>query len=798
MVQLSQEVEIALQVAMRDANTRGHELAGLEHLLRALLEDDGVDSCLRSCGADLVTIRSELDLVLANDFEVLEPPIETRPSLAFERVVQRAAMHVMGSGKDAVQGYNLLVAMYAEEESPAVFILECAGVSRLDIVSFISHGMSGVGAGKGSIGEGQGEMAEGAVGEGVAQDPLEAYCTELTELAEQGRLDEVIGREKELERAIHILCRRRKNNPVLVGEPGVGKTAVAEGLAQRIVKGDVPRTLREAKMFSLDLGALMAGTRYRGDFENRLKAVIDALGELESSVLFIDEIHMLIGAGATSGSAMDASNLLKPALQKGALRCVGATTFAEFRNRFDKDAALSRRFQKVDVDEPSRDDTLKILKGLKGRYEEFHNVVYLDEALSSAIDLSTRHIHDRKLPDKAIDVIDEAGAKVRIAWDAAQQSREGSAVPDQEKVPAESSHAESPHEESSLKVSSQNRATVTSENIEATIAMMAKIPSQKVSHDDRSSLHSLDEKLKKAIFGQEQAIDEVVAAIRLSRAGLRDGQKPIASFLFTGPTGVGKTELTKVLAEHLNITLTRFDMSEYMERHTVSRLIGSPPGYVGSEKGGLLTDAVYQNPHTVLLLDEIEKAHPDIFNLLLQVMDHAKLTDNNGRLTDFSQTILIMTSNVGARELATSAIGFGDATKSGADQKAFERFFSPEFRNRLDARVAFNALEPSAMASIVERALVDLESQVSEREVSIHLSSEAKDWLARRGYDATMGARPLERVIQEFLKKPLSELMLFGDLSEGGECQVDLDLTQDVLSDVGDKEVSGKLKLKVL
>ncbi len=741
---LSKDVEIAIRVALNDAHRRHHELATVEHLAYALLHDDETANVLRHCGADIKKLKDDFDRFLDNEVEQVDgDDYETTPSRGFQRVVQRAIMHVMGAGKEEVKGYNLLVAVFAEEDSHAAYLLRQHGVDRLDIVSYVSHGVSKlVGSDPAAPGDpervGGDEEDEGGGGSG---DPLEAFCTDLTRAARDGKLDALVGREKELLRTMHVLCRRRKNNPLFVGDSGVGKTALAEGLAQRIVRGDVPDLLKDAEIFSLDMGSLLAGTRYRGDFENRLKAVLKALDKKPKPVLFIDEIHTIVGAGATSGGSMDASNLLKPALQGGALRFMGSTTYKEFRQYFEKDRALARRFQKIDVDEPSEADCINILKGLQGRYEEFHGVTYDESAIVAAVKLSAKHLHDRKLPDKAIDLIDEAAAGLKL-------------LPREEGAPT---------------------PIVTEKEIEECVARMAQIPPKQVSVDDKQALKSLDGDLKKVVFGQDKAIEQVATAIKMSRAGLREPEKPIGAFLFTGPTGVGKTEVAKQLAKTLGISFLRIDMSEYMERHSVSRLIGAPPGYVGFDQGGILTDAINKTPHTVLLLDEIEKAHPEVFNILLQVMDHGKLTDNNGKPSDFRHVILIMTSNVGARELARSKIGFGDSNNVGADDNAYKTMFSPEFRNRLDARVQFDPLQPQAMEKIVDKFVRELEAQLADRSITLETTPVARQWLADKGYDKVMGARPLQRVIRDEVKRPLTEEILFGSLVNGGHAIIDLD-----------------------
>ncbi|MCB9642781.1 MAG: ATP-dependent Clp protease ATP-binding subunit ClpA [Myxococcales bacterium] len=745
---LSKSAEHAIQSALNDAYERRHEYATVEHLVYALCFDEETVKVIKHCGADIEKLREKLDRFLDGALEKLPKSydFDPQPSLGFQRVVQRAAMHTLGAGKEEVKGYNLLVAVYREEDSQAVYFLKQAGVDRLDVVSYISHGVSKI---SGSDPTAPGRLERMGISdmdeeEGVEGDPLEAFCTDLTKEAREGRLDALIGRDKELTRTIHILCRRRKNNPLYVGESGVGKTAMAEGLALRIIEGKVPKLLRDAELFSLDMGALLAGTRYRGDFENRLKAVLKSLEQKDNAVLFIDEIHTIVGAGATSGGSMDASNLLKPALQSGKLRCIGSTTYKEFRSYFEKDRALTRRFQKIDIHEPTEEDCLAILKGLKPRYEEFHGVIYDDAAIEAAVKLSSRYIHDRHLPDKAIDLIDEAAAGLKLETSDA----------DPDKVPM-------PH--------------VTEQLIEETVARMAQIPPKQVSVDDKESLRGLEPDLKKVVFGQDKAIEQVTMAIKMSRAGLREPEKPIGSFLFTGPTGVGKTEVAKQLAKTLGINFLRFDMSEYMERHAVSRLIGAPPGYVGFDQGGLLTDAITKTPHTVLLLDEIEKAHPDLFNILLQVMDHGKLTDNNGKPADFRHVILIMTSNVGAREMAQRRIGFGDVSNMSADKSAYERLFAPEFRNRLDGRIAFAPLQMEHMERIVEKFIKQLDAQLVEKQVTLSTTPEARAWLGKKGYDPSMGARPLARVIQDEVKKPLTEEILFGALEKGGHAVIDLD-----------------------
>jgi ATP-dependent Clp protease ATP-binding subunit ClpA len=744
---LSKDVEIAIRVALNDAHRRHHELATVEHLAYALLHDDETANVLRHCGADLKKLKEDFDKFLAEEVEQIEgDDFETTPSRGFQRVVQRAIMHVMGAGKEEVKGYNLLVAVYAEDDSHAAYLLRQHGVDRLDVVSYVSHGVSKLVGSEDRDPARDGERHPSPSGDedddsAGTGDPLQAFCTDLTQAARDGKLDALVGREKELLRCVHVLCRRKKNNPLFVGESGVGKTALAEGLAQRIVKGEVPDLLKDAEIFALDMGSLLAGTRYRGDFENRLKAVLKSLDARKKPILFIDEIHTIVGAGATSGGSMDASNLLKPALQSAQLRFMGSTTFKEFRQYFEKDRALARRFQKIDVDEPSEAECILILQGLQPKYEEYHGVSYAPEAIEAAVKLAAKHLHDRKLPDSAIDLIDEAAAGLKLV------SRPVDAPPPR----------------------------VMAFDIEETVARMAQVPPKQVSVDDKTALKSLEPDLKKVVFGQDKAIEQVAMAIKMSRAGLREADKPIGAFLFTGPTGVGKTEVAKQLAKTLGIGFLRIDMSEYMEAHSVSRLIGAPPGYVGFDQGGILTDAIHKTPHTVLLLDEMEKAHSEVFNILLQVMDHGKLTDNNGRPADFRHVVLIMTSNVGARELARSKIGFGDSLNIGGDDRAFKDMFSPEFRNRLDARIQFEPLLPAAMELIVQKFIKELETQLMDRSITLEATPRAKLWLADKGYDKVMGARPLQRVIRDEVKKPLTEEILFGALANGGHAIIDLD-----------------------
>ncbi|GAB5468712.1 MAG: ATP-dependent Clp protease ATP-binding subunit ClpA [Rhodospirillales bacterium] len=739
---LSNTLEQTLHRALGYANERRHEYATLEHLLLALSEDQDAVAVLKACGVDLERLRSQLIDYIDNDLSNLisRSAGDAKPTAGFQRVLQRAAIHVQSSGREEVTGANVLVALFSERESHAVYFLQEQEMSRLDAVNYISHGIAKV---KGFeeerpvSGSDKEADAEKVVKKG--REALDAYCVDLNVKASEGRIDPLIGRDAEIDRTIQVLCRRTKNNPLFVGDPGVGKTAIAEGLARKIVEGEVPDVLAEATIFALDMGSLLAGTRYRGDFEERLKAVVKELEEQPHGVLFIDEIHTVIGAGATSGGAMDASNLLKPALQAGSLRCIGSTTYKEYRNYFEKDRALVRRFQKIDVKEPTIDDAVKILRGLKPYYEEHHNVRFTHDAIRTAVELSARYMHDRKLPDKAIDVIDEAGASQQL-------------LPE-----------------------SKRKKSLSAKDVEAVVAKIARIPPKQVSQDDRESLQNLERDLKSMVFGQDQAIVALSAAIKLSRAGLRDGEKPIGCYLFSGPTGVGKTEVARQLAHSLGITLTRFDMSEYMERHSVSRLIGAPPGYVGFDQGGLLTDAVDQHPHSVLLLDEIEKAHPDLFNVLLQVMDYGKLTDHNGKQVDFRNVILIMTTNAGAAELAKPAVGFSNTLRIGDGEEAINRTFTPEFRNRLDAVVPFRHLTPDIIAQVVDKFVLQLEAQLADRKVTIELTEKARKWLAKRGYDPVMGARPLARVIQEHIKQALAEELLFGHLVKGGVVRVDIE-----------------------
>ena len=744
MPSFSSTLEQAIHAALALANERRHEFATLEHLLLALLDEPDATRVMKACSVDLGELRSTLVEFIDEDLSNLVTDIdgsEAVPTAAFQRVIQRAAIHVQSSGRTEVTGANVLVAIFAERESNAAYFLQEQDMTRYDAVNYIAHGVAkdpAFGEARPVQGstEAEEEMHSAAPEAEQKESALGKYCVDLNAKSREGAIDPLIGRDQEVERCIQVLCRRRKNNPLLVGDPGVGKTAIAEGLARKIVKGEVPEVLSKTTIYSLDMGALLAGTRYRGDFEERLKAVVSELEEHPDAVLFIDEIHTVIGAGATSGGAMDASNLLKPALQGGKLRTMGSTTYKEFRQHFEKDRALSRRFQKIDVNEPSVEDTVKILKGLKPYFEEHHSVKYTGDAIKTAVELSARYINDRKLPDKAIDVIDEAGAAQHLL-------AEG-----------------------------KRRKTIGTKEIEAVVAKIARIPPKNVSKDDAEVLKDLEKTLKRVVFGQDQAIEALSSAIKLARAGLREPEKPIGNYLFAGPTGVCKTEVAKQLADTLGVELLRFDMSEYMEKHAVSRLIGAPPGYVGFDQGGMLTDGVDQHPHCVLLLDEIEKAHPDVYNILLQVMDHGKLTDHNGRTVDFRNVILIMTSNAGAADQAKAAIGFGRDRREGEDTAAIERTFTPEFRNRLDAVISFAPLPKEVILQVVEKFVLQLEAQLLDRGVSIELTKPAAEWLAEKGYDDKMGARPLGRVIQEHIKKPLAEELLFGKLAKGGVVKV--------------------------
>jgi ATP-dependent Clp protease ATP-binding subunit ClpA len=765
---LSKALEQTLHRALGHAGSRSHEYATLEHLLLALTEDQDAVAVMRACGVDVEKLGGSLSDYIDNDLSNLVTLLDEdpKPTAGFQRVLQRAAIHVQSSGREEVTGANVLVAIFSERESHAVYFLQLQDMTRFDAVNYISHGIAKV------PGQEPDQTASSAAPSGTEEDAkaeevnksgheaLDAYCVDLNHKAGEGKIDPLIGRTQEVERVIQVLCRRTKNNPLLVGDPGVGKTAIAEGLAKRIVELDVPDVLATCTIYSLDMGALLAGTRYRGDFEERLKAVMKELEATEGAILFIDEIHTVIGAGATTGGAMDASNLLKPALQSGTLRCIGSTTYKEYRGHFEKDRALARRFQKIDVTEPSVEDAIKILMGLKPYYEDHHRVKYTHDAIKTAVELSSRYINDRKLPDKAIDVIDEVGA--------AQM----------------------------LLAESKRKKQIGTKDVEAVVAKIARIPPKQVSRDDRDALSNLESDLKTMVYGQDKAIDALTSAIKLARAGLREPEKPIGSYLFSGPTGVGKTEVAKQLARTMGVELKRFDMSEYMERHTVSRLIGAPPGYVGFDQGGLLTDAIDQTPHCVLLLDEIEKAHPDLFNVLLQVMDHGKLTDNNGKSVDFRNVVLIMTTNAGAADMAKPAIGFGREQREGEDTEAIERLFTPEFRNRLDAVIPFARLSKDVIGQVVDKFVIQLEAQLADRDVTIELTDEARAWLGEKGYSDLYGARPLARIIQEHVKRPLAEELLFGKLSNGGDVLVDTDKAEDKLRfafpDATAKKAKGK------
>jgi ATP-dependent Clp protease ATP-binding subunit ClpA len=740
MVTVSKELQQTLQSALADARRRNHEYVTLEHLLLALTNDRVAKEVLLACGADLERLRKEIEEYFDRAIQALEIERDPEQTAAFQRVLQRAAWHVQGSGRTELHAGDVLVAITREKGSHAVQLLEAQGIRRIDILQFVSHGTTKDGD-EGSPEESEdADEGSGARAERPAKDPFRAYTVNLVERAAKGLIDPLIGRAAEVERMIQVLCRRRKNNPVLVGDPGVGKTAIVEGLALAIYDKRVPAVLEGAGVYALDMGALIAGTKFRGEFEQRLKGVINGAKETPGAILFIDEIHTIVGAGATSGSTMDASNLLKPALQNGELRCIGSTTWNDYKATFEKDHALARRFQKIEVDEPSVEETVKILRGLKTAYEEHHGVSFTPKALRAAAELAAKHITDRKLPDKAIDVLDEAGARDRMRSEERRHRR------------------------------------ITTRDVERVVARMARIPERTVSTDDRSALQHLEGELRKVIFGQDPAIGAIAAAIKLGRSGLGSPEKPTGSFLFSGPTGVGKTELAKQLARILGVEFMRFDMTEYQEKHTVSRLIGAPPGYVGFDQGGLLTDAIRRTPYAVLLLDEIEKAHPDVYNLLLQVMDHATLTDNNGRKADFRNVVLVMTTNAGAQELAARRLGFGpEGASAGNARAAIERSFSPEFRNRLDAWVAFDSLPPEVVAKIVDKFVAELQAQLAEKKVTLTLTAEARGWLADRGFDPKMGARPMARIIQSEVKKPLAEKILFGELIGGGSVQVEVE-----------------------
>ncbi len=735
---LSKDLEITLNNAFKSARIKRHEFMTVEHLLLALLDNESAVQVLRACGADISRLRQELVEFVDSTTPLLpadDQERETQPTLGFQRVLQRAVFHVQSSGKKEVSGANVLVAIFSEQESQSVYYLKQQQIARIDVVNYITHGISKLDNNEGPIDEPVDEESPSMAGD--SKNSLEAYATNLNEEAKSGRIDPLIGRKAEVERVGQILIRRRKNNPLLVGESGVGKTAIAEGLARLIVDEQVPQALADAVVYSLDLGALLAGTKYRGDFEKRFKALLGELKRRPHAILFIDEIHTIIGAGAASGGVMDASNLLKPLLTSGQLRCIGSTTFQEYRGIFEKDRALSRRFQKVDVVEPTVDETYQIMKGLKSKFEEHHGLRYTDSALRSAAELASRHITERFMPDKAIDVIDEAGAYQR------------------------------------LQPESKRKKTIGVPDIEAVVAKIARIPTKNVSSSDKELLAKLEDNLKMVVFGQDEAIDTLASTIKLSRAGLGSNERPIGSFLFAGPTGVGKTEVTRQLARAMGVELIRFDMSEYMERHTVSRLIGAPPGYVGFDQGGLLTEAVNKSPYSIVLLDEIEKAHPEVFNLLLQVMDHGTLTDNNGRSTDFRNVILIMTTNAGAEEMSRRSIGFTEQDHATDGSEALKRLFTPEFRNRLDAVVQFSPLKFDVINTVVDKFLVELQTQLDDKSVVLHVDDDARAWLAKEGYDEKMGARPMSRLIQDMLKKPLAEQILFGELSKkGGRVQV--------------------------
>ncbi len=734
---ISKELESTLNVALKEAKKRRHEYVCLEHLLFALLGDKDGSGAIINCGGDIERLRQKLEEFFNGQLERLPEGFEQEPqqTLSFHRVLQRAVIHAQSAERKEINGGNLLVAMFREPDSYAIYLLEEQGITRFDVVNYISHGISKIATGEewpGSEEEtGEQEKSQKRV------NPLEAFTVNLVEKAARGEVDPLIGREDEIERTIHVLCRRRKNNPIYVGDPGVGKTALAEGLALKISSGEVPEALKTAVVYSLDMGGLLAGTKFRGDFEARLKGVLSGLKKKPNSILFIDEIHTIVGAGATSGGSMDASNILKPALASGELKCIGSTTYHDYKSYFERDRALARRFQKIEVAEPSREDAYKILQGLKPHYEKHHGVHYASSAIHAAVDLSAKHINDRRLPDKAIDVIDEVGAAVRL-------------------LPAD-----------------KRKKTIGAKDIEKIVAKIAKIPPRSVSVSDKEQLETLERDLKLTVFGQDTAIDALASTIKLSRSGLGHPEKPIGCFLFSGPTGVGKTEVAKQLALVMGIEFIRFDMSEYMEKHTVSRLIGAPPGYVGFDQGGLLTDAINRNPYAVLLLDEIEKAHPDLFNILLQVMDHATLTDNNGKKADFRNIVLIMTTNAGARELSGAPLGFGAQSNAGKGKEAIEKMFSPEFRNRLDAMIAFNPLNMEVIERVVDKFIMELDRQLNEKKVFLSITSKARRWLAERGYDPTFGARPMARLIQNEIKRTLADKILFGQLQSGGKVEVD-------------------------
>ncbi len=773
MPSFSRSLEKSLHQALAYANERHQEFATLEHLLLSLIDDQDAAAVMRACNVDLDKLRRDLVEYIDTELEnlVADQHEESKPTAGFQRVIQRAVIHVQSSGREEVTGANVLVAIFAERESHAAYFLQEQDMTRYDAVNYISHGI----AKRANVSESRSarsgsEDDQATVDSGNRQkrktDALEAYCVNLNEKAKKGKIDPLIGRDEEIRRTIQVLCRRQKNNPLFVGDPGVGKTAIAEGLARRIINADVPEILRDSTIFSLDMGALLAGTRYRGDFEERLKQVVKEIEDYPGAIMFIDEIHTVIGAGATSGGAMDASNLLKPALASGAIRCIGSTTYKEYRQFFEKDRALVRRFQKIDVNEPTIPDAVEILKGLKPYFEEYHGVRFTNDAIRTAVELSARYINDRKLPDKAIDVIDETGASQML-------------LPE-----------------------SRRKRTIGVKEIEATIATMARIPPKSVSKDDAALLANLEGDLKRVVYGQDAAIHALASSIKLARAGLREPEKPIGCYLFSGPTGVGKTEVARQLADTLGVKILRFDMSEYMERHTVSRLIGAPPGYVGFDQGGLLTDGVDQNPHCVLLLDEIEKAHPDLFNILLQVMDHGRLTDHNGKQVDFRNVILIMTTNAGASDLARAPIGFNRVKREGEDTEAINRLFTPEFRNRLDAVIPFGNLPQDVVHQVVSKFVMQLEAQLADRGITFDLTPDAVDWLAEKGYDSRMGARPLARVIQEYITRPLADEVLFGKLVKGGVVKISVETREDGstglhLEAIADQRVSPKAEDEV-
>ncbi len=828
-MRISPEVEIALSLAANEAARRRNEYVTLEHLLYALLFDESTAAVVRHAGGDPAAIKKELETFLSERLETLNEETYGVPtaSLGVQRAIRRAVSHVQSSGKDQVTGANVLVALFSERDSPAVSMLEKAGVTRLDLVAYLSHGVSKT---DDAADKDEKEAAPAGESEGEGKprrDPLRAYTVNLNEEAREKRIDPLVGRSSEVMRMIQILARRKKNNPLLVGDSGVGKTAIVEGLALKIVAGEVPAAMRGSTVYSLDMGSLIAGTRYRGEFEERLKGVVKAIQRIDGAILFIDEIHTIVGAGATSGGSMDASNLLKPALASGRMRCIGSTTFEEFRQHFEKDRALSRRFQRVEVNEPSVEDTKKILQGLRGKYEDFHGVSYTDAAIDAAASLSARYLNDRRLPDKAIDLLDEAGAAAKLKlYDPAEKlatpaspnetltglnathldatrldaadATEDNLTPQPEVPPPPESLPTIPGAKGSATAlvaaaRAKEPIVVDVSEVETVLARIAQIPPREVSSNDRQKLRSLESDLKQVVFGQDRAIEQLTSAIKLARAGLRSPEKPIGNFLLTGPTGVGKTEVARQLAKIMGIAIVRFDMSEYMERHTVSRLIGAPPGYVGFDQGGLLTDAIAKAPHAVLLLDEIEKAHPDVFNVLLQIMDHGKLTDNNGKSTDFRHVVLLMTSNVGARDLGRKAVGFGGGRATGDAEREYKLVFSPEFRNRLDARISFDPLSATTMGSIVDKFVAELQVQLKERDVTLEATGAARAYLAEKGFDPDFGARPLARVIQDEVKKPLGEELLFGLLEHGGSVVVDAEEGTLVDDDTGESRTGTKL-----